>query len=140
MVCFDLANPRSQTMNVWIKGPDDECLDCKPDIYRSPCWPSAPVGDHFVLRISDRRRITSPFDRAIFPPGCMARRSGSSPDQNRGLPSSRLVWRKNSFQNRSSIPLRPLPDHGALNCKIYAIRSGLRHRSEPLLSVNADIK
>jgi hypothetical protein len=23
----DVANPRSQTMNVWISDPDDECLD-----------------------------------------------------------------------------------------------------------------
>jgi hypothetical protein len=36
------------------KIPGDECLDFKPDIYRSPCWPSAPVGDHFVLRIKRR--------------------------------------------------------------------------------------
>jgi hypothetical protein len=29
----------------------DNYLDCKPDIYRSQCWPLAPVGDHFLLRI-----------------------------------------------------------------------------------------
>jgi hypothetical protein len=50
----DVVNPRFQTMNVWSNDPDDECLDFKPDIYRSPCWPSAPVGDHFVLRIKRR--------------------------------------------------------------------------------------
>ena len=42
--------------------PDDECLDQRPDIYRSPCWPSAPVGDHFVLRIINTLASAAPPD------------------------------------------------------------------------------
>jgi len=34
---------------------DDECLNCKPYTYRSPCWQSASEGDHFVLRILNLR-------------------------------------------------------------------------------------
>jgi len=37
-----------------------------------------------------RRRISSPFDTAIFPPCCVARRSGSYGY----LPASCLAWRK----------------------------------------------
>ena len=47
-----------------------------------------------------RRRITSPFDTALFPPCCVARRSDSYgylpfPKQVRNK-LSRLAWRKNS--------------------------------------------